>query len=193
MTPSEENAFVQALKQHIGKPGSSKTRCTRDDATALMGILRSGSNLDSALTFAPGLRPRSLLAAYEKLEKRRALSAKAWANLCRRPGAANLSKQKKHIEKILPVVVKELTIVARAGGGLINAVKKYEADIKTASSVALAREKACLRAIGSPGGVYLVVAALYDPNDPASSYMSPLFLPDRVAVLSPSRVDALWK
>lgn len=193
MSRASERGFVKKLRTHVTKHSKNTNTCTRDDTTTLMGILRSGSDLNSALSFAPGLRVNSLLAAYDTLDKRRAASEQAWKTLCANPTVTNFAKQKKLIVKLLPVIVKDLDDTVKSGGDIVKEIKKYETIVKASTKTAEALEDICLKASGNPAVLYGVVSRLYDPVYEYSAYLDYAYLSDRVATLSPSRVEALWK
>lgn len=193
MSCPDEQAFVKKLRTYVTKHSKYTSTCTRDDTTTLIGILRSGGNLDSALGFAPGLRVNSLLAAYDRLEKQRAASEQAWIKLCSNPTASSFSKQKKRIVKLLPVIVQDLEDTVASGGDLAMEIKKYETIVKTATKIAEALEATCLKVSGNPTALYGVVSQLYDPVYEYSAYLNYAYLSDRVSTLSPSRVATLWK
>lgn len=193
MSRPDEQAFVKKLKAHVTRHSKNTNICTRDDTTTLVGILRSGGNLNSALAFAPGLRVNSLLAAYNRLEKQRAAGEAAWKALCSKPTVVSFSKQKKLIVKLLPVIVKDLEDTVGSGGDIAAEIQKYETIVKTAIKTAEALEDTCLKASSNPTALYGVVSRLYDPVYEYSAYLHYAYLPDRVSTLSPSRVEALWK
>lgn len=193
MSCLDEQAFVKKLRTYVTKHSKNTNTCTRDDTTTLVGILRSGGNLDSALGFAQGLRVNSLLVAYDRLEKQRAASEQAWKTLCLYPTAASFFKQKKLIVKLLPVIVKDLEDTVASGGNIAREIKKYETIVKTAIKTAEALEATCLKVSGNPTALYSVVSRLYDPVYEYSAYLNYAYLSNRVSTLSPSRVEALWK
>lgn len=192
LSREDERKFIKKLKAYVDEHGKRTTACTRDDITTLMGILRSGGTLSGALQFASGLRVNSLLAAYGRLEKRRAASEQAWYALCAQPTVANFGRQKKLVIKLLPVVVKDIEDVLAAGGDVEGEIKKYETIVKTAIKNAEALEDTCLKVSGNPTALYGVVSRLYDPVYDYSAYLNHAYLSDRVSTLSPSRVEALW-
>lgn len=110
-TAAEETVFVDRLRRLTARP--SQGRATGDlfqryDITAVVTALRHGVTVDEMFRSAPGLRPESIAAAYDHVERLRADAADAWRSLAADPSVATLVEVGDRAATVLPAVISRL-------------------------------------------------------------------------------------
>lgn len=187
MDAVQEALFINNLREST-KP----KHFDRDDVSLLLAILRCGSNLETVLRIAPGVKPGALLGAYDKLEALRFESVMSWSKLEADITLIKNKKIMKSVGKLMPHVSDMLTLdeylddpssAAFLLGEIKSSVQRMRVFAGSLEAI-LAQHKP-----GSTIGVKLG-AELYQPNNPGV-YGNSNYLPDRIASLSPVRVRDL--
>jgi len=212
-TAAHEQTFVQALTDAAERAGGPvEGEPSRPDVTLLLNALRCGVTVAQLGEMAPGMRPERLLGAYLGLEAARQRSARAWRLISRaaehRPGideadrasAAQTALRAHAAEasRLLPTIVVRLVDIAkRRPSDLADAVHRATVEVSVQAAHVRRIEAAIERvAIEYPAGVRAdewaaeLGGLLYDPFGEAVANR-PDYLPERVGLLTPTRVAAL--
>jgi hypothetical protein len=110
-TAAEETVFVERLRQMTARPSQGAITGApfhRYDITALVTALRHGVTVDEMFRSAPGLRPESIAAAYDHVERIRSDAADAWRSLVVEPTAATLIAVGDRAANVLPATISQL-------------------------------------------------------------------------------------
>jgi hypothetical protein len=189
LTVDQEAEFLAELESRVTRV----SRPTRDDVTALMSMLRCGTPLSDALTFAPGLRLPALLGAYRRMETLRSTSADAWARISADPTPQVWKTDRRAAAKLLPVAIDRLTAAfADHPGGTTfeRAVRQVQRRIDDTVIAAAELESRAAEMPAHMPQTAVVTSALYNPLG-TCVYADPFYLPDRVSTISPARVGDL--
>jgi hypothetical protein len=189
LTVEQEAEFLAELEGRV----SRISRPTRDDVTALMSMLRCGTLLPDALTFAPGLRLPALLGAYRRMETLRSTSADAWARISANPTSQVWKTDRRAAAKLLPVAIDRLTAALAdqpTGANFERAVRQVQRRIDDTVTAAAELESRAAEMPAHMPQTGVVTSALYNPLG-TCIYADPFYLPDRVSTISPARVGDL--
>jgi hypothetical protein len=185
----EERQFVADLRSRVSRP----SKATRDDVTALISLLRCGTTVDEAFMFAPGLKAGKLLAAHVRLDSLRLASLEAWERIVADPTRARWRLDHRVAARLFPVAVERVAIALESDPTpqrLRIVVGQVAARMKEVSAAASLIERKAAVVTQTLPYASALAAALYTPNK-SCAYGDSFFVPDRVAVLSPTRVGDL--
>lgn len=185
----EEQQFVADLRSRASRP----SKATRDDVTALISILRCGSTVDEAFAFAPGLKAARLLAAHVRLDSLRLASVEAWERIAADPTPARWRLDRRAASRLFPVAVERVAVALEADDSphrLADVVRQVSSRMDEVTATAVAIERKASSLLRTLPYASTLAGALYTPHG-ACAYGDPFFVPDRVAVLSPTRVGDL--
>jgi hypothetical protein len=110
-TAAEETVFVERLRRLTARPSQGTVTgelFQRYDITAVVTALRNGVTVDEMFRSAPGLRPDSIAAAYDHVERIRSAAADAWQSLVAEPTAATLVAVGDPAAAVLPAIISRL-------------------------------------------------------------------------------------
>lgn len=191
--PEEEVDFVDTLTQYAAGSCERPERLRpglRADVTALINALRTGLSVEALLTFLPGSSPAELLAAYEHLEHRRALSAQAWGAIVADPTPATLRTHSTRAGQLMPTAIRRLhlRIGPSRGPGLHTSVEEIVAQTNELRAIGLELEGQLRQRSGR--AAVTLGTQLHNPHNPAL-WGADFFLPERVGTLSPIRIADL--
>jgi hypothetical protein len=187
MSPVQERECVTRLRELASAPGAFD----RDDATALVGILRCGATWDRVLELAPGLSLPAVLGAYEKLSGELEAARRAWGSIVRSPSPRSLALHADTASRLLPVPVhRALFAMEDAPSSLDAVVAELAASVAGVCGAAQAIEGRLEEFVAPSSAGVTVGEALFSTTVPGV-YSDPFFLADRVSALSPVRVAEL--
>lgn len=211
-TAIDEQLFVRSLADAAGSDAGRDSAYGRPDVTLLLNALRCGLSVSRLATLAPGMRPERVLAAYLGLEAARRRAAHAWRAIVRAAeprrdvsaedrAAATLAALAAHGDeaaKLLPTKVVRLVAIAKQRpADVAEAADRAGIEVSVQAAHVQRIEAAIERvAVELPAGERAddwaaeLGALLYDPFGDAVANR-PDFLPERVGLLSPTRVAAL--
>lgn len=198
-TTSEESRFVRVLADAAAGVGNDSAEFARPDVTLLLNALRCGLTVPRLVEVAPGVRPERLLAAYRHLDAALERAIRAWHDLTAADATSVLAELERSAEeaaKLLPGQVMHLTALARERpAGVVPAIGRMDTEIEAQRAHAQRIEAEIelhARLVGPEPDhrAAELGALLYDPFGECVANRSD-FLPERVGLLSPSRVAAL--
>lgn len=184
-----EAQFLADLFASSARPG----RFTRDDATALMSILRCGATLEQALQYAPGLKPAALLGAYLAVDTSRQESQRAWDKLVANPTPAEWRKHQVRAGRLYPAAVTRISGEldrSKSAQGMRRAAAQVVGQMQQVTAAALEIEARCASVPVNMPQHEALSALLFSSHSPCL-YNNSFYIPSRVSTLSPSRVSAL--
>jgi len=184
-----ERHFVAELESRISRP----SRATRDDVTALISILRCGTTVAEALSFAPGLTAGQLLGAHRKVDTLRAASVTAWGRIAAEPTHERWRADKRAAARLFPVAVERIVVALETDPSsrrLKEVVAQVQTRMQEVTNTAIAIEQRLSEVMGPTAYAGMLTTALFTPHG-ACVYSDPFFVPDRVATLSPTRIGDL--
>lgn len=185
----EERRFVADLQERASRP----SKATRDDVTALISILRCGATVEEALAFAPGLKAGKLLSAHRRLDSLRLTSVEAWDRIAADPTPARWKADRRAAAKLFPVAVDRVAVALETDPSerrLVEIVTQVNQRMRDLAATAEAIERKIVTVPRSLPYSGTLSASLYTPHG-ACVYGDPFFVPDRVSVLSPTRIGDL--
>jgi hypothetical protein len=186
---ADEAAFVAELRARSGKRSTAHAK--RSDVTVVVTALRNGASVSEVLAWAPGLKPAPMLSGYLDLEERMRQSAASWHAIVDDPSMTTLAQQGVQAARLLPYAVSGLVRVARVtqGAGLaLAAAKLVSRSQLTARRVAAAERQ--LGAENDRDKARELGLRLFHPGRECL-WGEPLFVPERVGQLTPTRVADL--
>jgi len=193
-TAAEEVVFIDRLRQMTARPSQGcKTGDLfhRYDITAVVTALRNGVTVGEMFRSAPGLRPESVAAAYDHVERIRRAGVDAWRSLVADPTPATLLEVGEHAALVLPAVISRLRsmLVHHHPGTTVSiedAVAAINAEILATSDRALELEYMLTDSADPAGATEAGALLVGDLHDGLWSLGS--FLPPRVGTLVSPRL-----
>lgn len=190
LLPTQEKDFYDKLLE--ATDGTPSKKVDRDDVTALLNVLRCGTDIETLKIVAPGCQLNKILAAYNLLESRRRQSESAWLAIEEDPSPITMHQLAPLAAKLLPVPVHrilaahEQILADRVSEAIAEATSQVHRYRVLAKGMEIELEKLHPQ---NPAGIE-IGAKLYNPTNPGV-YGNAFFLPDRVSALSPVRVSDL--
>lgn len=200
-TAADEARLVVHLRTLAGAEQATTGACSakapsyaRQHVTALVTALRSALTGEQMLQSAPGLQPRALLAAYDDLECRRAISAAAWQAIVDVPTVESLATHGPTAARLLPVVIvhlEALRLRRKTDAPVLRAtIAGIEEEIARTLHSTLLLEESLDGGRLSDAHESQVGEMLYDAFGEGAWSLS-TFLAPRVGTLVPARVAAV--
>jgi hypothetical protein len=188
-TAAEELVFEAVLVERAGGRKKRKLTVARSEVTAVCNALRCGLTADELFAKAPGMKPASLLAAYDMVEKLRVRSVGAWEHIVEARTLESIVDHGYAARVLVPWGV--MTAAHDAADTSDDEIAKRVAvalvEINKVSAQAHEIE-AMLAQCEAPSAVGVELGrVLYDPYYPGLWDRSG-FVPTRVGVLTPRRL-----
>ena len=188
-TASEERVFEATLVEQAGGRKKRKIAVTRGEITAVCNALRCGLTAEELFAKAPGMKPASLLAAYDALERMRAHSVGAWERIAEERTLESIVDHGYAARVLVPWGVMSVSHEAAevSDDEIALRVEMVLAEMQKAAEKALEVE-AMLEQCEAPSAVGVELGrVLYDPYYPGVWDRSE-YVPTRVGVLTPRRL-----
>jgi hypothetical protein len=185
-TAAEEAVFEATLVERAGGRKKRKIAVSRGEITAVCNALRCGLTADELFKKAPGMKPASLLAAYDALEKMRAHSVGAWERIVEERTLEAIVDHGYAARVLVPWGVMSVSHEAAevSDAEISQRIDQVVTEMQKATQKALELE-AMLEQCEAPSAVGVELGrVLYDPYYPGVWDKSE-FIPNRVGVLTP--------
>jgi hypothetical protein len=188
-TAAEEAVFEAELVERAGGRKKRKIAVSRGEITAVCNALRCGLTAEELFKKAPGMKPASLLAAYDALEKMRAHSVGAWERIVEERTLEAIVDHGYAARVLVPWGVMSVSYEAAevSDAEISQRIDQVVTEMQKAAEKALELE-AMLEQCEAPSAVGVELGrVLYDPYYPGVWDKSE-FVPNRVGVLTPRRL-----